>query len=146
MARYWKDPERTQSVRDAEGWLRTGDLGYFDEQGYLHFKGRDDDLINVGGRKVYPLAVENSAVGIDGVEECACVAAADPDGLLGEVPVLYVVPSPGSALTESMLLGELRLLLAQYAVPRRIHFVENLPKTESGKIKRAELRKLDPQR
>lgn len=145
MAEYWKNPVLTHSVRDADGWLRTGDLGYFDEQGYLYFEGRDDDLINVGGRKVYPLAVENSAVDIAGVEECACVAAADPDGVLGEVPMLYVVPSPGSTLTESSLLHMLRTLLAPYAVPRRIQFVEKLPKTDSGKIKRAALRTLDPQ-
>ncbi|MBK7904650.1 MAG: long-chain fatty acid--CoA ligase [Proteobacteria bacterium] len=145
MAEYWKNPALTQSVRDAGGWLRTGDLGYFDEQGYLYFKGRDDDLINVGGRKVYPLAVENSAVAVAGVEECACVAATDPDGVLGEVPVLYVVPSPGSTLTESSLLSRLRSLLAPYAVPRQIHFVDKLPKTDSGKIKRAALRRPDNQ-
>jgi acyl-coenzyme A synthetase/AMP-(fatty) acid ligase len=78
------------------------------------------------------------------VEECACVGAADPDGLLGEVPVLYVVPSPGSTLTEASLLNQLHPLLAAYAVPRRIQFVEQLPKTESGKIKRAVLRTLNP--
>jgi long-chain acyl-CoA synthetase len=144
LVEYWKDPARTLAVRDAEGWLSTGDLGHFDELGFLYFEGRDDDLINVGGRKVYPLAVENSAESIAGVEECACVGAVDPDGLLGEVPVLYVVPSPGSTLTEASLLNQLRPLLAAYAVPRRIQFVEQLPKTESGKIKRAVLRTLNP--
>jgi long-chain acyl-CoA synthetase len=143
MKEYWKNPELTHAVRDADGWLRTSDLGYFDECGYLHYKGRSDDLINVGGRKVYPLAVENCAVEIAGVEECACVAAADPEGMLGEVPVLYVVPAAGSTLTESSLLSRLRTLMAPYAVPRSIHFVEKLPKTDSGKIRRAALRKLD---
>jgi long-chain acyl-CoA synthetase len=140
MAGYWQDPARTRSTLVGDGWLRTGDLGCFDAQGYLYFKGRDDDLINVGGRKVYPLTVENAANGIDGVDECACVAGVDPEGLLGEVPVLYVVPRPESDLTESMLLGRLRAVLAPYAMPRRIHLVETLPKTDSGKIRRAALR------
>lgn len=140
MKEYWRDPARTAAALKDDGWLDTGDQGHFDADGYLHFEGRGDDLINVGGRKVYPLEVEVVGEAIDGVAECACVAAPDPDQLLGEVPALYLVLRDGAQLEARQVIDAMRGKLSPYAVPRLVRFVPELPRTDSGKLKRAVLR------
>lgn len=140
MHGYWRDGARTRGVLDADGWLDTGDLGWLDEGGYLHLAGRRDDLINVGGRKVYPSLIEEVFAHHADVVDCACVGAPDPDGMLGEVPVIYIVardPSPPGV-------DALRELVARelepHAVPRLFRFVREIPRTASGKPLRAALR------
>lgn len=140
MQGYWRDRERTRRAIDTEGWLDTGDLGSLDEDGYLYLAGRGDDLINVGGRNVYPPEVEDTVIQHPGVLECACVAAPDADGLLGEVPVLYVVactdPPPDAATLCRLVTNGVGL----HAAPRIVRYVTGIPKTESGKPRRAVLR------
>lgn len=141
MKSYWRDPERTRAVLDGRGCLDTGDLGYLDSAGYLYLQGRSDDAINVGGRKVYPAPVEEAALQFPGVAEAACVAAPDPDGLVAEVPVLYVVESQGAPPADTAaLLRHLEARIERYAVPRQIRRVSALPRTASGKIQRTVLR------
>lgn len=95
MSGYWNDPQLTkQALRD--GWLVTGDLVFMDEDGYVYLAGRADDMINVGGEKVFPAQVENAASLYDGVRECACIGVEDQNGILGQVPILFVVPQDAS--------------------------------------------------
>jgi long-chain acyl-CoA synthetase len=140
MKSYWRDPERTRTVLDQQGWFDTGDLGYLDADGYLFLQGRGDDVINVGGRKVYPAAIEDLALRYAGVAEAACVAAPDPEGLVAEVPVLYIVAADQAAPDPAGLLRFLEAGIERYAVPRQVRCVEALPKTASGKIQRSVLR------
>jgi long-chain acyl-CoA synthetase len=140
MASYWDDPERTRRVFDDEGRFDTGDLGYIDTAGYLFLQGRSDDVINIGGQKVHPCKVEDAATSYRGVAEAACVAAPDPEGLTAEVPVLYVVKSDGAKIEAAELLQHLATKVDRFAVPRRIRFVNALPRTSSGKLQRRALR------
>ena len=140
MKSYWRDPERTRSVLDEQGWFDTGDLGYLDADGYLYLQGRSDDVINVGGRKVYPATVEEAALKYPGVTEAACVAAPDPEGLVAEVPVLYVVADGSAPLDSAGLRRFLETVVERYAVPRQVRCVDALPKTASGKIQRSVLK------
>src|SRR5690606_21992378 len=83
MREYWRDPETSRSVRRGD-WLRTGDIGYRDSEGYLFLVAREKELINVGGRKVAPAEVEEVLCGHPAIQECACVAIPDPAGLSTE--------------------------------------------------------------
>lgn len=154
MKEYWRNPELTSSTIGMDGWLDTGDLGRYDERGYLYLEGRRDDVINVGGKKVYPASVENAALQHEDVAEAACVGEVDPEQLLGEVVTLFVVirkaaaqpPAAGEDRKEAVLNEEsLRTFLASrldpYAVPRRVIFLDALPRTESGKLQRAALKR-----
>lgn len=140
MREYWRDPARTRQVLDCDGWLDTGDVGCLDGDGYLFLSGRRDDLINVGGKKVYPPLVEDAAAHHADVLECACVGAPDPDGVLGEVPVLYIVPREDPPPGVDTLRELMALHLEPHAVPRLIRFVNEIPRTASGKPMRAALR------
>jgi len=140
MKEYWRDPQRTAQVFDREGWFDTGDLGYLDAAGYLFLQGRVDDVINVGGKKVYPVTVEEAAMLYSGVVEAACVGKSDPDGLLGEVPVLYVVQQAGAGVDSAALLQFLAGRVELYAVPRFVRFVDAIPRTGSGKPQRVLLK------
>ncbi len=137
---YWHDPNLTAARVDAEGWLDTGDLGYRDAGGYLHLRGRADDVINVGGRKVYPAQVEEAALAFGGVVEAACVGLPDPSGLADEVPMLFAVKRSGEDVDDARLLCHLASRLELHAVPREVRWVTALPRTESGKLQRAALR------
>jgi acyl-CoA synthetase (AMP-forming)/AMP-acid ligase II len=142
MREYWRDAEQTRRVfRD--GWLDSGDLGAFDADGYLHLVGRQDDVINVGGKKVYPATVEQAAQEHPQVAEAACVGVPDVDGVLGEIPVLFVVTQ--SAVSAEALREFLALKLDAPAVPRELRFVAALPKTASGKLRRSLLKADYPQ-
>lgn len=140
MSGYWRDAERTAAVLGEDGWLDTGDLGHFDGDGYLYLDGRGDDLINVGGRKVFPAAVELAAAQFPAVAESACIALPDPQRILGEVPVLYVVPADSGSVDGAALIRFLAGRIEAHAVPVAVHLVTELPKTGSGKLLRSVLR------
>jgi acyl-CoA synthetase (AMP-forming)/AMP-acid ligase II len=137
MQGYWQQPELTRAtLRD--GWLRTGDEGWMDDDGYLYLRGRKGDVINVGGLKVAPHEIERRLCEIPGVREAACVGAPDPRGVLGQVVKAFLV---SDAETSELEIAErLRRVLPEHELPRLFERVAALPKTESGKIKRAELR------
>jgi long-chain acyl-CoA synthetase len=117
--------------------LRTGDIGYMDEDGYVFIEDRKKDMILVSGFNVYPNEVEGVVVSHPGVLEVAAVA--QPDERAGEVVALFVVRKDPS-LTEEALVEHCRKELTGYKVPKRIYFRDDLPKTNVGKILRRELK------
>lgn len=137
MRGYWHRPEETDKVLLPGGWLRTGDVGYVDERGYIYLQDRKKDLILVSGFNVYPNEVEEVAVTHPAVLEAAAVAQPDPHS--GEVVALYVVLKDAS-VTEQDIIAYCRKSLAGYKVPRHVYFRRELPKSNVGKILRKELR------
>jgi long-chain acyl-CoA synthetase len=137
MRGYWNRPEETAKVMIDGRILRTGDIGYMDERGYVFIEDRKKDMILVSGFNVYPNEVESVAVTHPGVLEAAAVP--QPDERAGEVVALFVVRKD-PALTEETLIEHCRKSLTGYKVPKRVHFRDELPKTNVGKILRRELR------
>jgi long-chain acyl-CoA synthetase len=137
MRGYWNRPDETAKVMLGERVLRTGDIGYMDEQGYVFIEDRKKDMILVSGFNVYPNEVEGVAVTHPGVLEVAAVAQADDRA--GEVVALFVVKKDPS-LTEEDVIEHCRKSLTGYKVPKRVYFRDDLPKTNVGKILRRDLR------
>jgi acyl-CoA synthetase (AMP-forming)/AMP-acid ligase II len=131
---------------DAEGWLSTGDLGYFDDDGYLFIVGRSDDVINRGGEKIYPLEIENFLAALDGVAMVAVVGEADE--VFGQVPVAYVQPrdvavlrSPDDAAAlVSVLRARLGDAFAKAHRPAQVRLVHRLPANGTGKVRKGAVR------
>lgn len=145
MLGYWNNPAKTAEcyLRAADGtnWFLTGDTASMDEDGYLFFAGRDDDVINSSGYRIGPMEVENALMEHPAVLECAAVAS--PDETRGEVVKAFVILKPG-IIPSKALAKELqdfsKALTAPYKYPRRIAFVQDLPKTNTGKIQRRVLK------
>jgi long-chain acyl-CoA synthetase len=137
MRGYWNRPDETDKVMIDGRILRTGDIGYMDENGYVYIEDRKKDMILVSGFNVYPNEVESVAVTHPGVLEVAAVA--QPDERAGEVVVLFAAKKDPS-LTESELIDHCRKELTGYKVPKRVYFRDELPKTNVGKILRRELK------
>ena len=138
MSGYWDKPEANAAAFTADGYFRTGDIGQFDEAGFLKIVDRKKDMIIVSGFNVFPNEVEAIATGCPGVQECACVGVPDPK--TGEAVKLFVVRSAGSAVTASEVTEFCRTQLTSYKVPKNVMFVDALPKSTVGKILRRELR------
>ena len=137
MAGYYRQPDETAlAIRD--GWLHSGDLGYFDAQGFGYIVDRKKDVIIRGGQNIYPVDIEEVLYHIPGVREAAVVG--QPDENLGEVVVAYVALDPARNLTAAGLLDRCKAELAYYKVPAAIHILAELPKGPTGKILRRELR------
>jgi long-chain acyl-CoA synthetase len=138
MPGYWHRPDETAKVFTADGWLRTGDLGFMDERGFFRITDRKKDMIVVSGFKVYPNQIEDAVALHPGVAEVAAIGV--PDDKSGEV-VKVVVVKKDPALTEQALIAHCRIHLTDYKVPKIVAFSEQpLPKTYLGKILRRELR------
>lgn len=144
MLGYWNDPERTAQATvevDGERYWLTGDLGYRDADGYLFYTGRDDDIISSAGYRIGPTEVENALIEHAAVLESAVVASPDPER--GEVVKAFVVLRSGYQGSDQLvkqLQEHVRQVTAPYKYPRRIEFVEALPKNPSGKLLRRVLR------
>lgn len=138
MMGYWNRPEATAEMLRPDGWAKTGDLGRFDQDGYLYVVDRLKDMIVTGGYNVYPAEVENAIATLPAVQEVAVVGV--PNSTWGEAITAFVVVRERFTLTEAEVLGACRTQLAGYKKPRSIHFVPELPKTASGKLKKRELR------
>jgi fatty-acyl-CoA synthase len=138
MAGYYKNPEATARVLDADGWLYTGDLARRREDGNYRIVGRCKELIIRGGENIYPPEVEEYLAHHPAVAEAAVVGL--PDAKYGEVVSAWVVPRPGAALTESDLRDHCRGQIAHYKVPQYIQIVEQLPRTVTGKVRKHVLR------
>lgn len=119
-----------------KGWLKTGDLGRLDEDGFLYVVDRRSDLIISGGENIYPSEIENCLLKINGIKEAAVIGKKDDKW--GEVPVAFIV-TDGSDLTNDLIVQQLKQLLATYKIPQQIFHVEQLPKTASNKIRRHQL-------
>lgn len=134
---YWQQPEETRKTFDSDGFLRTGDIGYVNEQGYIFILDRKKDMILVSGFNVYPNEVEAVAMEHPDVREAAAVGV--PDEHSGEVVKLFVIRNnPG--LTEEALIKHCRQKLTGYKAPRYVEFRDQLPRTNVGKILRRQLR------
>jgi len=141
MSGYWQKPEANATAFTADGYFRTGDVGVFDERGFLKIVDRKKDMVIVSGFNVYPNDVEAVVTACPGVAECACVGIADEK--TGEAVKLFVVAIQGAALTAEAVIAHCRQSMAGYKVPRVVRFVEALPKSAVGKILRRDLRTMD---
>ncbi len=137
---YWANPEATATTLDSNGWLDTGDMARLRPDGHLVFMGRYKDMLKVGGENMSPAEVEGYLLDVPGVAEAAVVAY--PDERLAEVPVAYVVRNKDAAdlVTEDDLIEPLRGRIASYKIPRAVIFIDEMPMTPSGKIRKIELR------
>jgi long-chain acyl-CoA synthetase len=137
MKGYWNRPDETARVMTADGYLRTGDIATIDADGFLRIVDRKKDMILVSGFNVYPNEVEQVATLHPQVLEAAAVGV--PDEISGEAVKLYVVKKD-PALTAEALIAHCRESLTAYKVPKRIEFLDELPKSNVGKVLRRELR------
>ncbi|MEM1343201.1 MAG: malonyl-CoA synthase [Pseudomonadota bacterium] len=134
---YWRMPEKTAEEKRDNGFFITGDLGRYDEDGYLSIVGRAKDLVISGGYNVYPKEVETALDTVEGVVESAVIGLPHPD--FGEGVAAVVVRSD-AALTEEALVAAVAGDLARYKQPRRVFFVEALPRNTMGKVQKKDLR------
>jgi fatty-acyl-CoA synthase len=138
MAGYWNRPEETaRAIRN--GWLRSGDIGYLDEDNYLTLVDRKKDMIISGGENVYPAEVEKTLAGHPAIADVAVVGRPDPKW--GEVPVAFVVLRPGASATPDDLIGYCGGRLARYKTPREYVLRPALPRNAAGKLIKAEIKR-----
>jgi acyl-coenzyme A synthetase/AMP-(fatty) acid ligase len=144
MIGYWNDPELSAAAivrRDDGEWFNSGDIVKVDEDGYVFYLGRSDDVINSAGYRIGPVEVENAVMEHVSVQECAVVGS--PDTERGEIVKAFVVLRPGIAGSELLakeIQEHVKRVTAPYKYPRKIEFVDGLPKTATGKIQRRVLR------
>ncbi len=138
FAGYWKQLQKTAEAFTVDGWLRTGDLGMREPDGYFTLKGRAKDLIISGGLNIYPPEVELALMTHDGLAACAVIGC--PDAEWGETVVAVIVPKPGAALNADEICAHCREQLAAYKTPRRVIFLDELPRNALGKVQKARLR------
>jgi acyl-CoA synthetase (AMP-forming)/AMP-acid ligase II len=138
MLGYLDDERATAEAIDPDGWLRTGDVGVVDEEGYLRITDRLKDMYISGGFNVYPAEVEQALARLDGVVESAVVGV--PDERLGEVGKAFVVRRPGVTLTEDDVVAFAKERIANFKVPRQVEFVDALPRNLAGKVLKTALR------
>jgi malonyl-CoA/methylmalonyl-CoA synthetase len=148
FAGYWRMEEKTRAEFTTDGFFRTGDMGEWvgegPARGYLRLVGRAKDLIITGGLNVYPKEIEEHLDRMEGVEESAIVGLPDPD--FGEAVAAVVVGKPGHALSEAAVIGALKGDIAGFKVPKRVFFVDELPRNAMGKVQKALLREMFAQR
>jgi malonyl-CoA/methylmalonyl-CoA synthetase len=135
---YWRMPEKTKAEFRPDGFFITGDLGKIDERGYVHIVGRGKDLVISGGYNVYPKEVENEIDAIEGVVESAVIGVPHPD--FGEGVIAVVIKRPDSSLTEADVQRSLNGRLAKFKQPKRVFFVEDLPRNTMGKVQKNRMR------
>ncbi len=133
MSGYWNNPEATATTLQS-GWLRTGDMGSFDDRGYLTLRDRSKDVVISGGSNIYPREVEEALIEHPGVSEAGVVGA--PDDEWGEVVVAFIVGSASAAELDAHLLER----IARFKRPKRYEFIDELPKNSYGKVLKRELR------
>ncbi|TMR99764.1 acyl-CoA synthetase [Nonomuraea basaltis] len=140
MPGYWRRPEETAKVLSPDGWLRSGDVGVADEDGYVRISDRLTDVIISGGENIYPAEVESVLYDHPAVAECAVIGV--PDDRWGEVGKALVVLRPDATAGVDELLKHLDGRLARFKIPKYLEFVPELPKNAAGKLLKAPLRKL----
>jgi malonyl-CoA/methylmalonyl-CoA synthetase len=135
---YWRNREATALAFSADGWFSTGDVGRFDDDGYLSLISRVKDIIITGGYNVYPTEVESVLEEIGGVREAAVIGVPHPD--FGEGVIGLLVLDAGDEIDERRTLAELKTVLANYKVPKRLIIVPELPRNAMGKVLKPQLR------
>ncbi len=139
MIGYYKMPEETEKTLRG-GWLHTGDLGKFDEDGFLYLADRKKDMIISGAENIYTIEIENTLMRLDGVAEAAVIGI--PHEKWGEVPKAFIAQKPGSDLTEEKVIKFCTQNLAKFKCPKEVTFMDALPRNAFGKVLKIELRKL----
>ena len=135
---YWNQPEATAAAFDEQGYLKSGDLAYADEDGFVFIVDRLKDMFISGGENVYPTEIEAVIAELDVVSEAAVIAVPDPQW--GEAGLAYVVPVPGAQVTPEAVIEHVRSRLARYKAPKRVVITDRLPRTASGKLQKNVLR------
>ena len=136
---YWRMPEKTKEEFTDDGFFKTGDIGVIDRDGYVSIVGRAKDLIISGGFNVYPKEIELVIDALDGVAESAVIGLPHPD--FGEAVTAVIVRNiSGAMLTESAVIAKVKSELANFKVPKRVHFVDALPRNTMGKVQKNLLR------
>ncbi|PLW81668.1 fatty acid--CoA ligase [Kineobactrum sediminis] len=138
MQGYLDDPIETSHAITSDGWLRTGDVGVMDSDGYVRITDRIKDMFIVGGFNCYPAEIENTLHDMPGVTRAAVIGVADER--LGEVARAYIVPAAGAELSEEMVIKWCREQMANYKVPRSVRLVSELPMNAGGKVLKTVLR------
>ncbi len=137
MGGYWKDEKKTAQVLTPEGWLRTSDKGYMDDEGYIYLAGRADDLIIRGGENISPKEVEDVLYSHIKVDEAAVIAVSDPEW--GQEPRAIVVLKEGETATEEEIMAHCSSL-SGFKRPKSVVFVDSLPRNQVGKVLKVKLR------
>ena len=140
MKGYYKMPEATAQAIDADGFLHSGDLGSYDEDGYFKITGRIKDMIIRGGENIYPLEIENFLLGMAGVLDAQVVGASDEK--YGEIVVAFIRTREGFVLTEAGVREHAVKLMARFKVPKYVFFVDEYPETTSKKVQKFKLREM----
>ncbi len=140
MTNYYKKPDETARAYDADGWFHTGDMGYLRSDGYLRFLGRYKDMLKIGGENVDPLEVEAFLQGHGDVAEVAVIGF--PDERLTEVAVAFVVARPGAEQNGDGIIDYCRGQIASFKIPRHVLFLDELPMTSTGKVRKTDLREM----
>jgi fatty-acyl-CoA synthase len=138
LSRLPQPARRDGAAFTADGWFRSGDLGYLDADGYLHISDRLKDMIISGGENIYPAEVENLISDIDGVSGVAVIGV--PDEQWGEVPWAIVTVREEASVDTASVRAQLDGKLARYKLPKNVIIVDELPRTASGKVRKADLR------
>lgn len=140
MRGYFNNPEETSRAITTDGWLKTGDVGVLDADGYVRITDRIKDMFIVGGFNCYPAEIENSLCSMPGVARAAVIGV--PNDRMGEVAKAYIVAAAGAVLNEASVITWSRDNMANYKVPRSVSFVEDFPMNAGGKVLKGELRAL----
>ena len=138
MVGYWNNPEETARAITPDGWFRSGDAGYLDDDGYLFLHDRVKDMIVSGGENVYPAEVENAIMGCPGVADAAVIGV--PDERWGEAVKAIVVKQADADVTAEQVIAWARERIAGFKVPKSVDFTDELPRNPSGKILKKDLR------
>ncbi len=138
MKGYWQRQDATDEILDADGWLKTGDIGIIQDDGYMRIVDRKKDMILVSGFNVYPNELEDVLATLPGVLQCAAIGV--PDERAGEAIKLFVVVKPGESLTKEQVMQHMHDNVTGYKRPKTVEFRDSLPTTNVGKILRRELR------
>lgn len=134
MQGYYRNPQATAEAITPDGWFRTGDLGVIDAQGYLKITGRLKEMFIVGGSNAYPAEIERLVQGLPEVKQAVVVGV--PDRRLGEVGYAFVQLHEGQTIAPEVLTARCKAAMADYKVPRHVQFVDDFPRTSTGKIQR----------
>jgi long-chain acyl-CoA synthetase len=135
---YLNNPEATKEAFDTEGWFHSGDIAYMDEEGYAYIVDRKKDMINVGGEKVFPSEVEDMLLSHSKIKDLVIVGI--PDDLKGEAPKAFIQLREGETATEKEIREYCKAKMAPYKVPVAVEFIEEVPRSASGKALRLVLR------
>ena len=138
MKGYYDNPEATREAFWDNGWLRSGDVGLLDEDGYLYIVDRLKDMIITGGENVYSLEVEDVLYTHSDVQECAVIGS--PDKEWGEIVTAFIIPQPNRIIDEKKMKDFLKSRLSAYKVPKQIYTVEDFPRSPAGKILKRNMR------